>query len=245
MASGYSHATVAVLVSGGLDSSILLADLLRQGRRVQPLYVRSHLFWEAAELRAVKRFLKALAADGPGLPGLVVLDLPVADLYRDHWSVTGRDGPNAGSADDAVYLPGRNVLLLVKAALWCRMHGANELALGVLGSNPFADATPAFFAAFEACFNRAVGGRLRILRPFASLTKRQVIERGAGLPLELTFSCIAPVRGLHCGECNKCGERRAVFETLQWRDPTRYAQPCAANPAAARCRREEILNPEP
>ena len=235
MKSRSSNATVAVLVSGGLDSSILLADLLRRvagakrsvpQRRVQPIYVRSGLFWETAELRAVKRFLMTLGPDQPGLMGLVVLDLPVADIYAIHWSVTGRDAPGAESPDEAVYLPGRNLLLLVKAALWCRMHGVDELALGVLGSNPFADATPAFFADFQGSLNHAVGGRLRIARPFASLTKREVMERGAGLPLGLTFSCLAPVRGLHCGQCNKCAERRAAFRSVGQTDPTRYTADC-------------------
>ena len=201
-----------------------MADLLRQGRRVQPIYVRSRLVWEAAELRAGTRLLKALAPHWPGLAHLVTLDLPVADLYENHWSMTGQDPPGAATPDDAVYLPGRNVLLLVKAALWCQLHGVDELALGVLGSNPFADATPAFFDEFQGSLNRAIGGRLRIIRPFAALTKRQVMERGAGVPLELTFSCIAPVRGLHCGQCNKCAERRAAFRSAQRPIPTRYAK---------------------
>jgi 7-cyano-7-deazaguanine synthase len=234
MASRSSNATVAVLVSGGLDSSILLADLLRPPpgrlsqaaprRRVQPIYVRSGLFWEKAELRAVRRFLKAVTPGGNRLRRLVALDLPVADLYADHWSVTGRDAPGAESPDEAVYLPGRNLLLLVKAALWCRMHGVEELALGVLRSNPFGDASAAFLADFQGSLNRAVGGRLRITRPYASLSKRKVMQRGAGLPLELTFSCIAPVRGLHCGKCNKCAERRAAFRSVGWPDPTQYTR---------------------
>jgi 7-cyano-7-deazaguanine synthase len=209
---GASKPTVAVLLSGGLDSAILLADLLGQGRRVQPIYVRCHLVWEKAELRAVGRLLKALTPRWPGLLPLVTLDLPVADLYENHWSLTGRDPPDAASPDDAVYLPGRNALLLVKAGLWCQLHGVEELALGVLGSNPFADATPAFFDEFQSALNRATGGRLRILRPFAGLDKRQVLQRAVDLPLQLTFSCIAPVRGLPCGRCNKCAERQAAIE---------------------------------
>ena len=233
MKSRSSNVTVAVLVSGGLDSSILLADLLRPApgakrtapqRRVQPIYVRSGLFWEKAELRAVRRFLEAVRPDGTRLLPLVAMDLPVADLYADHWSVTGRDAPGAESPDDAVYLPGRNLLLLVKAAMWCRMHGVDELALGVLASNPFADATPAFFAEFQDLLNHAVGGGLRIARPFAALTKREVMERAAGLPLGLTFSCLAPIRGLHCGQCNKCAERRAAFRSVGRPDSTRYTK---------------------
>ncbi len=214
------HPTTGVLLSGGLDSSILLGCFLREGRRVQPFYVRSCLAWEPDERIAVGRFLAAVAS--PRLGDLVVLDLPVDDLYRDHWSVTGRGVPDAASPDDAVYLPGRNALLIVKAGLWCQLHGIGQLALGVLGSNPFSDATPAFFDQIESALRLATGTPLGILRPFAELTKRQVMELGRGLPLELTFSCIAPRGGLHCGRCNKCAERQAAFHLAQVRDPTTY-----------------------
>jgi len=187
------------------------------------LYVRSQLVWEEDELRALGRYLKALAAHS--LKELVILELPLADLYRGHWSMTGHDPPGADSPHDAVYLPGRNALLLVKAAIWCRLRGIGELALGVLDSNPFADASPEFFDGFQAALNCATGGRLRITRPFARLDKRQVMNLGRGLPLELTFSCIAPSDGLHCGHCNKCAERSAAFRLIDVDDPTSYATP--------------------
>ena len=97
------------------------------------------------------------------------------------------------------------------------------MALAVLESNPFADATDEFFADFEAVLNRAVDGRLRIIRPFAQLDKRQVMQLGAAMPLELTFSCISPVGQTHCGRCNKCAERRAAFDLDGPDDPTQYA----------------------
>ena len=83
MQPGTSNPAVAVLLSGGLDSAVLLAELLRQDRRVQPIYIRSRLVWEAAELRAVGRLLKALAPRWAGLLPLVILELPVADLEGD------------------------------------------------------------------------------------------------------------------------------------------------------------------
>ncbi len=216
---------VGVLFSGGLDSAILVGHLLRQGRHVQPLFIRSHLCWQAAEERAVASFLAALAS--PRLAELVVLEMPLGDLYAGHWSVTGRQVPDETSADEAVYLPGRNALLIVKAAVWCRLRGVEELALGVLGANPFADATDAFFSDLEAALNAGPGVCLRITRPFAALSKREVMRLGRGLPLERTFSCLAPVDGLHCGRCNKCGERMAAFRSAATADPTRYADPAA------------------
>lgn len=221
MALPRSKSPVGLLVSGGLDSCILLGTLVSQNRRVQPFYVRSQLVWESEEVRAVRRFREALATSL--VEALVVLDLPLADLYGDHWSVTGCEPPDASSADEAVYLPGRNALLVIKAALWCQLHGIEELALGVLETNPFADATAAFFDDLQSALNCGKEGRLRIVRPLAGLNKRQVMEQGRDLPLELTFSCIAPVRGLHCGRCNKCAERSDAFERIGLEDRTEYA----------------------
>ena len=158
------------------------------------------------------------------LQPLVVLEQPVADVYGPHWSVTGRAVPDADTPDEAVFLPGRNVLLLAKALLWCHLRGVPAVALGALDSNPFPDATPAFFRAFQDVVNRAVGGRVEVRLPFAGLHKTAVMHLGRDLPLAHTFSCIAPVDGGHCGRCNKCAERRRAFVDARMPDPTRYAE---------------------
>ena len=229
---------VGVLVSGGLDSSILLAHYVETGRPVVPFYVRSQLVWQEAELAATRRFLHLLAA--PQLAPLVVLDLPLADLYGDHWSVTGRQAPGEETSDEAVYLPGRNPLLLIKPALWCAKHGVSELAVAHLAANPFADASREFFTAFEAMLNLATAGRedfqpIQITQPLAGLSKIEVLELGRNLPLGETFSCISPVRGQHCGVCNKCGERKAAFSASSLEDPTAYTD----------VRAQKALHPEP
>jgi 7-cyano-7-deazaguanine synthase len=223
MSTNSPHPSIGTLLSGGLDSAILLGLLIERGYRVQPLYVRSGLVWEPEELHAVRRFLEAIS--GPRLAPMVTLELPVADLYGDHWSMSGCQVPDEWSADAAVYLHGRNALLIIKAALWCQLHGIGELALGVLSTNPFRDASPEFFRDLESALNFAAGKGLRIRRPLADMTKRQVMELGKGLPLELTFSCISPVEGLHCGHCNKCAERSVAFGLIGIEDPTDYAQP--------------------
>jgi 7-cyano-7-deazaguanine synthase len=212
--------SVAVLVSGGLDSAVLLAQALQSRAAVHPLYVHCGLFWEPAELDHLRRFLAAVAA--PALRPLHVLEMPVRDLYPPHWSITGEGTPGADTPDEAVFLPGRNVLLLSKAILWCHLHNVPELALAPLGSNPFPDATPEFFAAFEAVINRAVIGRVRLLQPYLSLHKAEVVRQGRGLPLWLTFSCIRPREGRHCGACNKCAERRRAFAEAGVPDRTPY-----------------------
>jgi len=221
-------AAVAVLISGGLDSAILLGEMLRRQPTVQPLYVRNGLYWEAVELEHLRRFLAVLA--GPALRPLQVLELPVADLYGSHWSITGAGVPDASTPDEAVFLPGRNVLLLAKSLLWCHLHSIGQLALGVLGSNPFPDATDEFFAEYQQAVNRAVEGRVEVRRPFAGLSKVQVMQRGRDLPLELSFSCIRPMAGRHCGACNKCAERRQAFADAGLADRTPYdgEGPCIA-----------------
>jgi 7-cyano-7-deazaguanine synthase len=219
--------SVGLLLSGGLDSAILLHDLLEHGRRVQPFYIDSHLSWQTDELRAVRRYLSAVAE--PRLAKLVVLELPLADVYEGHWSVTGRNVPTDHSRDEAVFLPGRNALLVLKAALWCQLHGIRELAVATLGTSPFPDATTEFFHYVESALNLSLPSRLRLLRPFAQFDKRQVMNLGRGLPLELTFSCLAPVNGRHCGVCNKCAERQTAFRLIGADDPTIYVhQPMAA-----------------
>lgn len=212
--------TIGVLASGGLDSCVLIAHLLRQGRRVRPFYVRCGLVWEPNELAALQAFLHAVAR--PGLDELVVFDLPLADLYGDHWSIDGRDVPDADSPDEAVYLPGRNALLTIKPMLWCGMNGIVQLALATLAGNPFSDATDEFFRDFETAIDRATGRRVSILHPFAALKKEDVVQLGKGLPLELTFSCIVPGDGRHCGRCNKCAERQRAFRAAEIHDPTQY-----------------------
>lgn len=212
---------VAVLVSGGLDSAILCVELLHEFPRVVPIYVRSGLRWEDAELAALERFVAEVGDDR--LDSVVRLDEPIVDVYGDHWSTIGQGVPGSQTTDEAVYLPGRNLLLTVKAAVWCRLRGVHALALGSLGSNPFPDSTPEFFATLEALLNQAMDGGPRLIRPFTALGKAEVLARGRGLPLHLTFSCIDPRDGRHCGRCNKCAERRKGFRDAGIRDLTPYA----------------------
>ena len=167
-----------------------------------------------------ERAVKALRAE---IAPLVVFDQPVADLYGRHWSRTGIGVPDALSADEAVFLPGRNALLLVKPALWCAQRGISRIALAILKGNPFADATDDFFAAFARSLSLAAGRPLQFLRPCAHLDKTALIRLGRTLPLELSFSCIAPVGNRHCGRCNKCAERRTAFAAAGIADRTEYA----------------------
>jgi len=211
---------MGLLLSGGLDSTILLGHLLQEGWQVQPFYVRCGLVWEPEEFVATRRVLARHASEM--LEDLVVLEVPLADLYGDHWSMTGHEVPASGTPDRAVYLPDRNLLLLTKAALWCHQNQINHLALGTLASNPFEDASSEFFETFQAAITIATGGQVTVVRPLQQMSKCEAMLLGSHHPLELTFSCISPSRGLHCGVCNKCSERQEAFRVLGDCDPTLY-----------------------
>ena len=214
---------LAVLVSGGIDSAVLLAESLRSGAEVHPLYIRAGLFWEETELEHLRHFCRNLKL--AAVPALTVLEAPARDLYGEHWSLTGKGVPGADTPDAAVYLPGRNVLLLSKALLWCHLHQVPALALASLAANPFPDATPEFFSTFAAAVARAVeASPVEVRHPYLGLHKADVIRRGRELPLRWTFSCMRPVGGKHCGCCNKCAERRRAFAEAGLEDPTEYQE---------------------
>jgi 7-cyano-7-deazaguanine synthase len=213
---------LVVMASGGADSSILLVDQAAQGRVVLPLYIRFGLAWEDVEEAHLRRFLDAVSGQW-GIRPVTVFELPIADVYGSHWSVSGTDAPDETTPDEAVYLPGRNLLLLAKTTVWCALQGVETIALGTLLGNPFADSSPAFLSGFATMAGMALGHQLQVVTPFAQLSKVEVLERGRDLPLEHTFSCVAPVGDNHCQTCNKCGERRKAFAAAGIEDRTAYA----------------------
>ncbi len=212
--------SLAILVSGGLDSAVLVGESLRTHPSVQPIYIKTGSLWEDVEFAHLRRFLDKIAQ--ANLKPIHVLNVPVDDLYGPHWSLTGQQIPDENSPDEAVFLPGRNVLLLSKALIYCHLHAIPQIAMAPLEANPFPDATEEFFAAMSNAVDMAMQGTVRILRPYQSLSKIEVVRRGRGMPLGDTFSCIRPIDGLHCGHCNKCAERQHAFQQAGALDPTTY-----------------------
>jgi 7-cyano-7-deazaguanine synthase len=210
-----------VLASGGLDSSVLLAELARKGRHVFPIYIRAGLRWERVEIAALRKFTAALERDN--LEPVGVLDFPTVDITRDYWSVTGAV-PSYRASLESNYIPGRNLSLLTKAAMFCARNRIGEIAMAPLESNPFPDARPEFFRAFERAVKLGMELPLRVVTPFEGREKSDVIKKGRALPLELTLSCANPRGSFHCGACTKCAERVEGFRAAGVPDPTRYAR---------------------
>jgi 7-cyano-7-deazaguanine synthase len=216
-----AFSSACVLLSGGLDSAVLASSAAARYRRIFPLYVSSGLRWEAVERRFVRRFLRRLGSKR--VAPLACLSADMTDVYGSHWSLGASSVPGRGTPDSAVYLPGRNVVLLSKAACWAAVRSIRVIEIGVLKSNPFPDGHAAFFKRFAGVLSAGLGVRIEIRAPFARLSKSEVIRLGARLPLEESFSCLAPRGGRHCGRCNKCHERKIAFFSAGVRDRTRYA----------------------
>lgn len=215
-----------VLLSGGLDSAVLAAHEA-QNATVQPVYVSVGLAWETGEIAMLERLLAAPALAGKLLP-LLRLEFTMRDVYPPtHWAVRGVP-PTYDTPDEDVYLTGRNLVLLTKAAVVATRNGARRIALGPLAGNPFPDARPEFFAAMATALSLGLDYTIEIGTPFLSWDKEQVIRRGAalGVPLELTLSCMNPVPAepvpRHCGVCSKCRERRDAFSASGIPDPSTY-----------------------
>jgi 7-cyano-7-deazaguanine synthase len=216
-----------VLISGGLDSAVLLADEAARGR-VIPLYVRVGLAWEAAE----RKMLAALLATPSyqHVQPLQVVTFDMRDVYAPtHWAITGKP-PAYDTPDEDVYLTGRNLVLLTKAGVVAATAKASRIALGPLAGNPFPDATPVFFSAMANALSLGLAHAIEVATPLTTFHKEDVIRLGdrLGVPLELTLSCMNPVDGplpLHCGQCSKCRERRDGFAAAGVEDRTAYTQP--------------------
>lgn len=182
-----------VLVTGGLDSTVLLAWALQRGA-VLPVHIRLP-DRPKAEKAALQRVLKH---------------------YGLHTLLTVPAIPHTGAIQgsrDRAYVPGRNLYLLSAAHLIARSAGAQEILIGTLkgDSQDFADATPAFFRDLQNLFNRGrthSEDRIRLGAPFHRRSKTDVARLGRHLraPLHLTWSCYRDgVRP--CGRCRACLER--------------------------------------
>jgi 7-cyano-7-deazaguanine synthase len=223
----------AVLFSGGLDSAVLLARELAERGAAIPIHVRAGLSWESSEARAIATLL----AEPPFVNragSLRTLGLDMRDVYAPtHWAITGHP-PAYDTPDEDVYLVGRNISLIAKAAVLCERLDLPRLVLGPLAGNPFPDATPAFFEAMARAMTLGLDHPLEIAAPLASMHKDAVIRLGVelGVPLGDTLSCMSPVTRdgpagpalLHCNACSKCRERRDAFRDAGVEDHTAYVE---------------------
>lgn len=212
--------SACVLVSGGVESAVLLNDALGRYEQVTPVYIKNGLRWEETEIFHLKNYVRSIR--NPRLLPLKILESTMRDLYEGHWSLTGTKVPGANSRDSSVYLAGRNVVFLTKAGVFAAQNHIGVIEIGVLRGNPFPDSTKVFLKKMADVLEMALSHPIQILAPLAKFKKDDVIAMGKKLPLEFTFSCINPKGFEHCGECNKCMERKKAFFAAGIFDKTKY-----------------------
>ncbi len=212
---------VAVLLGGGVESTLLVKRYLAEGQFVVPVHIHCGLLWDDCETRHVRRFCAAMAA--PSLAPLVEIRLPLAEFLRGHWAVTGVNVPRAGDPSADLEIPLRNLTLLSFALQGLKTQDVPVLALGTTADNCYRDGSRAYFDKCAELLSLEAGRAIEVHTPLIGLNKTQVIRHSDPATLALSFSCVNPVRDLHCGQCIKCGRRQAAFDTAGVNDPTVYA----------------------
>lgn len=216
-----------VLVSGGLDSSTVLALARQQGFDCYALsfdYGQRH----RAELRAAEITAKSLGATEHKTVNLDLASIGGSALTDNRIAV-----PEQSSEGIPVtYVPARNTVFLAIALGWAEVLGANDIFIGVnaVDYSGYPDCRPEYVAAFQSMANLATragveGQTLRINTPLINLSKAEIIRKGiaAGVNYSETVSCYqATDKGLACGKCDSCRLRKIGFEEAGIPDPTRY-----------------------
>ena len=232
---GMDRKKAVLLLSGGLDSTTLLALASSQGFQVHALsfrYGQRH----AAEISAARKI-----AAHYGVVQHVVTDI---DLRAFGGSALTADieVPKDRSVDDGTeipvtYVPARNTIFLSFATAWAEVLGAADIFIGVnaLDYSGYPDCRPEFIEAFEKMARLATRAGveadaneqpLTIRTPLIDLSKKEIIELGLSLGVDysMTTSCYDPSdSGEACGHCDACQLRLKGFEEAGARDPVLYA----------------------
>lgn len=215
-----------VLVSGGLDSAVCLAEAVREYD-----CALLHLnYGQRTEARELKAFTDL--ADHYGLAERLVADVSYlkaiggTSLVDETMEVeTGL--PEEGAPVPSTYVPFRNAHILCLGVSWAEVIGARAIFIGAVeeDGSGYPDCTEAFYAAFETAAR--AGTRpdtdLAIRTPLIRMDKAAIVRRGLELeaPLHLTWSCYTEEEAA-CGECESCRLRLRGFEGAGVADPIPY-----------------------
>jgi 7-cyano-7-deazaguanine synthase len=216
-----------ILVSGGLDSTTVLAMAQSQGYACYTLsfdYGQRH----RAELYAADRVSRAL---GDVEHKLVKLNLDsIGGSALTDMSIAVPEEETAGIP--ITYVPARNTVFLSIALGWAEVLGAHDIFIGVnaVDYSGYPDCRPEYIAAFETMANLATragveGQKITIHTPLMRLGKGDIILAGIALGVDyaITVSCYqATEEGLACGKCDSCRLRRQGFADTGLEDPTHY-----------------------
>jgi 7-cyano-7-deazaguanine synthase len=220
-----------ILLSGGLDSTTVLAIAQEQGYHCHCL---SFAYGQRQEVELLRA--KEIAAQAGAVHLVLHLDLAKiggSALTTDQAVPKHRSLAEMGETIPATYVPGRNLIFLAHAAAWAEVLGAFDLFIGVnaLDYSGYPDCRPEFIEAFATLLNLGTkagveGGRpFTIHTPLLHLNKGEIIRQGLrlGVDYSRTHSCYDPgPEGQACGACDSCLLRAKGFREAGVADPTRY-----------------------
>lgn len=226
-----------VLVSGGMDSAVVIAIARAQGYDVHALSVR-YGQRHTSELDAADRVSRKLGAVEHKTVNVDLRSIGGSALTDEAISVpTDADGHPVGqaAAKDAIpvtYVPARNTIMLSVALGWAEVLGAADIFCGVnaVDYSGYPDCRPEFIAAFQSLANLATkagveGAGLRVHAPLQFMSKTDIVREGIRLGVDFadTVSCYqADEQGRACGHCDACRLRAEGFAAAGVADPTRY-----------------------
>ena len=222
-----------LLLSGGLDSTTLLAHAIAEGFDVHAMtfrYGQRH----ATEIDAARR-----VASRFGVRDHVIVDIDLRTFGGSALTNTAIDVPkdrDVAEMDHGIpitYVPARNTIFLSFALAWAEVLEAGDIFIGVnaLDYSGYPDCRPEYIAAYEKMANLATRGGvegtnpIRIRAPLIDLTKAQIIRRGLdlGVDYSITQSCYDPdENGAACGHCDACQLRLKGFAEAGGKDPAPY-----------------------
>ncbi len=223
-----------ILLSGGLDSTTVLAIARDRGYRCYCLSF-SYGQRQTVELEMARENARRYGAEkhlvlelGLGTIGGSALTEAAIEVPKD------RLGGAAETEIPVTYVPGRNTIFLACAMSWAEAIGAWDIFIGVnaMDYSGYPDCRPVFIRAFEDLANIATragvdgGGRFRIHAPLMEMGKKEIVETGLALGVDYsrTHSCYDPSpEGRACGHCDACLLRLKGFAAAGRRDPARYA----------------------
>ena len=228
-----SRPRAVVLLSGGLDSTTVLAVAQRDGFDVAALTVR-YGQRHAAELDAASRIAQRMRVARHEIISLDLRAFGGSALTADIPVPKDRDEQKIGSGIPITYVPARNTIFLALALAFAETLEAADIFIGVnaLDYSGYPDCRPAFIEAFERLANLATkagvdgASRFRIHAPLLHLAKSEIIALGLSLGVDYagTCSCYDPLpTGEACGRCDACLLRLRGFAAAGARDPIAYA----------------------
>ena len=220
-----------VLVSGGMDSAVVLAIAREQGYAVHALSVR-YGQRHTSELDAATRVARALDAVAHKTVSVDLRSIGGSALTDDIEVPLDSDQHPGGPEIPVTYVPARNTIMLSLALGWAEVLGSADIFCGVnaVDYSGYPDCRPEFIAQFERLANVATkagveGAGLRIHAPLLHLSKADIVREGLRLGVDFaqTVSCYnADASGRACGHCDACRLRAEGFTAAGVPDPTRY-----------------------